>query len=254
MSPASQPARFTRCHAPVCCLSWPARMSKKVPSSPQSVAAPAWFTIAIVGLFGLLLGATLMYFAMRPRQPAPVAAANLPVATNPDPTTHLPAPELTAGQAPAQADRTLGNFYYDHQNWPLAVQHYQAAIREGNDDADIRTDLGNAYRFSGRPDDALAQYTFARNLNPNHEFSLFNQGGLYLDDLKQPGRAVEIWQEYLVRFPNGQNAEAARQLIARAQGGVVAPAAPVAAPTQSTPTEDLILRQIQSAKPKSGQP
>ncbi|HEY8993863.1 MAG TPA: tetratricopeptide repeat protein [Lacunisphaera sp.] len=234
-------------------------MSKKLSSPPQSAVAPAWFTIAIVGLFGLLLGATVMYFAMRPRQPASTITGNPPVATNPDPTTHLPAPELTAGQTPAQADRTLGNFYYDHQNWPLAVQHYQAAIRQGNDDADIRTDLGNAYRFSGRPDDALAQYVFARNLNPNHEFSLFNQGGLYLDDLKQPGRAVEIWQEYLVRFPNGQNVEAARQLIARAQGGVVAPASPATstpatAPAQTSQTEDLILRQIQATKTKSGQP
>lgn len=232
-------------------------MSKKA-TTPPPAAAP-WLTFAIIGFFGVLIGATFMYFAVRPKQPATVAAGALPAATNPDPTTHVPAPELTAGQPPAQADRTLGNFYYDHQNWTLAVQHYQAAIRQGSDDADIRTDLGNAYRFSGRPDDALAQYNVARNLNPNHEFSLFNQGGLYLDDLKQPGRAIEVWQEYLVRFPNGQNAEAARQLIARAQGGAVVPAlpagtAPANAPVQNTQAEDLILRQIQTAKPKSGQP
>jgi tetratricopeptide (TPR) repeat protein len=229
-------------------------MSKKTPLPPPPASSP-WFLLVAVGLFGLLVGATITYFAVRPRQPAFVPGASGSPAVSADPTTHLPPPGLTAGQPAAQADRTLGNFYYDHQNWPLAIQHYQAAIRQGSDDADIRTDLGNAYRFSGRPDDALAQYNLARNLNPNHEFSLFNQGGLYLEDLKQPGRAVEIWQEYLVRFPNGQNVGAARELIARAQGGAVGPAvAPAAAPVQNTQAEDLILRQIQVAKPKSGQP
>src|SRR5687768_6340134 len=139
------------------------RMSKKPSTAPQPVTSP-WFIIAVVGLFSMLFGATLMYFAMRPRQTAAAITGGMPAATNPNPATHLPPPNLTAGQPPAQADRTLGNFYYDHQNWPLAIQHYQAAIRQGSDDADIRTDLGNAYRFSGRPDDALAQYTYARNL------------------------------------------------------------------------------------------
>jgi tetratricopeptide (TPR) repeat protein len=215
--------------------------------------------LVAVGLFGLLVGIVITYFAIRPRQPAFAPGASVSPAVTADPASHLPAPGLTAGQPPAQADRTLGNFYYDHQNWPLAIQHYQAAIRQGSDDADIRTDLGNAYRFSGRPEDALAQYRFARNLNPNHEFSLFNQGGLYLEDLKQPGRAVEIWQEYLTRFPNGRNVETARQLIAHAlaEAGtspLPATAPPAAAPVPSTPAEDLILRQIQAAKSKNSQP
>jgi tetratricopeptide (TPR) repeat protein len=222
---------------------------------PQPSTASPWFTIGIVGLFGILFGATLMYFALRPRQPAATPGGNVPVATNPDPASHRPDPGLTAGQAPAQADRTLGNFYYDHRNWPRAIERYESAIRQGNDDADIRTDLGNAYRFSGRPDEALAQYSLARKMNPAHEHSLFNQGGLYLEDFKQPGRAVEIWQEYLVRFPNGGNADAARQLIARVQGDVSPVAVPVAggpvAAPASTPAEELILRQIQAAQPKA---
>lgn len=233
-------------------------MSKKASPPPPPPAASSWFTIATVALFGGLIGATITFFAVRPRPGMTVAGAAPVAAANPDPTTHLPKPDLTAGQPPAQAARTLGNFYYDHQNWPQAIEHYQSAIRQGSDDADIRTDLGNAYRFAGRPDDALAQYTLARKMNPNHEFSLFNQGGLFLEDFKQPGRAVEIWQEYLVRFPTGRNAEAALQLIARTQGGVLPPPpsaanAPAAAPRIS-PAEDLILRQIQAAKPKTGQP
>ena len=223
-------------------------MSKKTPP-PATPTSSFWLPFTAIGLIGVLLGSTITYLALRPGlQPAPAPAA----VVNSDPTAHLPEPELTAGQTPAQADRTLGNFYYDHQNWPQAVNHYEAALRQGIEDADIRTDLGNAYRFIGRFDDALAQYHQAQKLNPQHEFSLFNQGGLFLTDLKQPAKAIAIWQEYLVRFPTGQNVMAARQLIGQAQGGVLPPEPAVAG--QPSAAEKLILQQIKSGQAKSGQP
>lgn len=231
-------------------------MSQHHPSAPANPPAPSfWLPFVTIGLFGMLLGATLTYLALRPQLQPPAAPPAAPATPNPDPTTHVPAPELTAGQPPAQADRTLGNFYYDHQNWPQAIQHYEAAIKQGSDDADLRTDLGNAYRFAGRPDDALLQYGLAQKMNPAHEFSLFNQGGLYLEDLKQPAKAIAVWQDYIARFPEGRNVEAARQLIAQARSGVtglVLP--PPAAPGKSSGTEDLILRQIQAGQTKPAKP
>ncbi len=230
-------------------------MSKNHSPAPSPQSAPSfWLPFATIGLLGVLIGATLTYLALRPQLRPPGATAALPVA-NPDPTTHLPTPELTAGQPPAQADRTLGNFYYDHQNWSQAIRYYESAIKQGSDDADIRTDLGNAYRFAGRPADALVQYGRAQAMNPAHEFSLFNQGGLYLEDLKQPAKAIEIWQSYIARFPQGRNVEAARQLIAQAQTGVtglVLP--PPTAPGKSSATEDLILQQIKAGQTKTGKP
>ncbi|AOS45240.1 Tetratricopeptide repeat protein [Lacunisphaera limnophila] len=232
-------------------------MSKKTPPPP---AASSWSTIVIIALFGALFGGTLTYFIVRRPAPAGTMASLTSAPANPDPTTHRPAVDLTAGQTPPQAARTLGNFYYDHQNWAQAIEHYQSAIRQGSDDADIRTDLGNAYRFAGKPDDALVQYNLAQKMSPTHEFSLFNQGGLFLDDFKQPGRAVEIWQEYITRFPTGQNVNAARQLIAQTQGGgVMPPSAPAGLPAappppQTSAAEDLILRQIQAGQSKPANP
>ncbi len=228
-------------------------MSKPPPAPPP--AASFWLPFVTIGLFGGLLGATITYLALRPQLQAPVAAGPLAPAVNPDPASQQPATDLTAGQLPAQADRTVGNFYYDRQNWTLAIQHYESAIKQGLDDADIRTDLGNAYRFAGRPDNALAQYVRAQQMNPAHEFSLFNQGGLYLEDLKQPDKAIAVWQQYLERFPTGQNVGAARQLIAQARTGVtglVLP--PPAEPGKSISTEDLILQQIHAGQAKSGKP
>ncbi len=235
-------------------------MSKKAAAS-KPPAASSWFTVGLIALFGALFGATFMFFALRPRQPAATPLTAVP--SNPDPTTHQPDPSLTAGKPPAEAARTLGNFYYDHQNWPQAIEQYQSAIRQGSDDADIRTDLGNAYRFANRPDDALLQYQLAQKMNPAHEFSLFNQGGLYIEAYQQPVKAVEVWQQYLQRFPNGRSAAAARQLIAQSQGGLPASGAlPSASAPANTPApapatsaaEDLILRQIESARTKDAKP
>jgi len=226
----------------------PARSVEPTPPAQKSF----WLPFALSGVFGLLVGGTLTYLALQPRLRPPSAATAPTVAA--DPSSHLPSPDLTAGQPPAQADRTLGNFYYDHQNWSLAIKHYESAISQGSNDADIRTDLGNAYRFAGRPDDALAQYQLAQKMNPAHEFSLFNQGGLYLQELMQPQKAVAVWNEYLTRFPQGRNAEAARQLIAQAQGdssGLALPVTPTGAPSTS---EDLILQRIKSGQAGAGKP
>ena len=234
-------------------------MAKPKTSLPAESTPPAqksfWLPFALSGLFGLLAGGTVTYLALSPRLRTPAPAASATTAALPaDPTSHLPSPDLTAGQPPAQADRTLGNFYYDHQNWLLAIRHYEAAISQGSNDSDIRTDLGNAYRFAGRPDDALAQYQLAQKMNPAHEFSLFNQGGLYLEDLRQPARAIEIWNEYLTRFPSGRNVPAARQLIAQTQGGGPALALPAAPGAAVSTSEDLILQRIKSAQTGSGKP
>ncbi|MEI6106835.1 MAG: tetratricopeptide repeat protein [Opitutae bacterium] len=232
-------------------------MAKPVsPAQTGQSTSSFWLPFTTIGVVGMLLGATITYLALLPNL-RPTNAATAPTAEAPpsDPSSHLPAPELTAGQAPAQAERTLGNFYYDHQNWPDAISHYEAALRQGNDDADIRTDLGNAYRFAHRPDDALAQYRRAQQMNPAHEFSLFNQGGLYLDDLKQPGQAIEIWNQYLTRFPTGRNVDTARQLIAQTQAGVTGLVLPPAmAAEKPSATEDLILQQINAGQSKTRKP
>lgn len=82
------------------------------------------------------------------------------------------------------------------------------------DNADVRTDLGNALRFSGDPKKALEQYQTARKLNPQHENSLCNMATLYAQVLNDPAGAVAAWNEYLRLFPNGEKTAVARQFVA----------------------------------------
>jgi hypothetical protein len=137
----------------------------------------------------------------------PVFVTNTPGAAN----AHVQ-PDVSQ-MPPAQAAVTLGNWNYDHSNWPKAIELYQRAIASGLDDADVRTDLGNAFRFSNEPQKALEQYGIARKLDPQHENSLFNTATLYSQVLHDPAAAMLAWREYLQRFPNGQNAAAARKYL-----------------------------------------
>lgn len=82
-------------------------------------------------------------------------------------------------------------------------------------DPDVRTDLGNCFRFINEPHRALEQYQIAQTENPMHENSLFNQAGLYAEVLHDNQRALAIAREFLKRFPQGDRAAAARQLISR---------------------------------------
>ena len=160
---------------------------------------------------------TLVPIAAAPTAPANVETSEL--ATG-DSTTHEPPPNLTVGMSSAQSALILGNWYYDHKAWPRAIENYQKTIRAGLDNADVRTDLGSAFRFDGDAKKALEQYAIAQKQNPAHENSLFNQGGVYTFDLKQPQKGIEVWRKYLQKFPQGQNVAEAHQLIEKAQAQI----------------------------------
>lgn len=203
------------------------------PSTPPPAQPSFWLPFVAIGVIGACLGSIATYLYLRDDlRPAPsgmsaMAGAGPTMAAQPTaPADHTPPANLTAGLSPAKADRALGNWAYDHNDWAEAQRRYESAIRQGEEDADIRTDLGNVYRFQGRAPDALTQYELAQRLNPQHEFSLFNQGSLFLDEMKDSGRALAIWRAYLEKFPNGQNAVLARQMIAQVTGAT--PAAPFA--------------------------
>jgi tetratricopeptide (TPR) repeat protein len=163
--------------------------------------------LLIVAAF--LLGAGGMWLIMRsssPERPPNPPLEGLPQSppTKPPDVSQL---------APADAAKRLGDWNYDRHNWPHAIEHYQEAIADGADNPDVRTDLGNCFRFIGEPQKALEQYQIAQTEDPMHENSLFNQAGLYAEVLHDDQRALATAREFLKRFPQSDRAAAARQLI-----------------------------------------
>ena len=151
--------------------------------------------------------------------PAPGAAGVIP-GSQPQASSvvDVPPPGMLLDLPPAKIAVNMGNWSYDHKDFAPAVVYYREAIRRGFDNPDIRTDLGNAYRFTGDLRTALTQYEIAQKQSPKHENSLFNQGACYLS-LGDAKKAVATWQDYLARFPSGEHRTSAEELIAEAQGG-----------------------------------
>ena len=165
--------------------------------------------VPLLILAAFLLGAGGMWLIMRsssPGRPGKPPVERLP----PSPATE---PPDVSQLAPADAARILGDWNYDRHNWAHAIEHYQEAIADGADNPDVRTDLGNCFRFSGEPQKALAQYQVAQSENPIHENSLLNQAGLYAEVLHDDQRALATAREFLKRFPQSDRAAAATQLI-----------------------------------------
>ncbi len=150
----------------------------------------------------------------------PVIESFLPAGTAPPVAKLSPAavpvtatPPDVSQLAPPDASRTLANWNYDQQNWTHAMEHYQEAIARGADNPDVRTDLGNCFRFLAQPEKALEQYEIAQKQNPQHENSLFNQISLFAQVLHEQERAETVVKEFIARFPQSPQAEAARQLV-----------------------------------------
>jgi len=180
-------------------------------TKPSSLLSELHVPLLILAAF--LLGAGGMWLIMRSSSPGrpgkpPVERLSPSPATEPPDVSQL---------APAEAQRILGNWNYDRHNWAHAIDHYQEAIADGDDNPDVRTDLGNCFRFIREPQKALEQYQIAQTENPTHENSLFNQAGLYAEVLRDDQRALATAREFLKRFPQSNRAAAARQLISNVE-------------------------------------
>jgi tetratricopeptide (TPR) repeat protein len=164
-------------------------------------------------LLSAAVGAGVMWVVMsqhsQPVQPRPVSFAERTAA--PNKLAALP-PDSSRSSA-ADAAVVRGNQAYDHQQWADAIEYYQEAIAKGRDNPDVRTDLGNAFRFSAQPEKALEQYAIAQRQNPQHENSLFNQIGLFMEVTHDPIRAIPVCEEFIKRFPNSEKVPRVREQL-----------------------------------------
>ena len=175
------------------------------------MSSSPWLAYVVVAALAFGAGLIFSQIVLRPSEHAAAAAS-------PQSTTLAPAvaaSQLPASPSDADGAVALGNQAYDQQHWTAAIAAYQRAIALGRDTPDVRTDLGNAYRFSGDPHKALEEYEIAQRQNPNHEQSLFNQGALYVQSLGDPITGAAKWREFVARFPSSPTAAEARRLLAQ---------------------------------------
>jgi tetratricopeptide (TPR) repeat protein len=113
----------------------------------------------------------------------------------------------------------MGNAYFDSSQWKKAITMYEHALMLFPRNADVRTDMGTAYRNLGLADRALAEYRIALEHEPGHLNARYNIGIVLAHDKKNYQAAIHIWEELLQLAPNSPYADHIRANIAALKEG-----------------------------------
>jgi cytochrome c-type biogenesis protein CcmH/NrfG len=111
----------------------------------------------------------------------------------------------------------VGNFYYDAQVYPTAIDYYQRALKIKPSDAAVRTDMATAYWYLGNADTAIDEFNKALTYEPNKPNTLFNLGVVKWQGKMDIDGAVAAWQKLLETNPNYEGKDKVEQMIAQAR-------------------------------------
>jgi tetratricopeptide (TPR) repeat protein len=183
----------------------------------------SWIVYAVAmllvgGLGGYILSATATRSApgAPAAAPTPVAAA-APAALVDENQVRAYRDILARDPRSFEAAVALGNLLYDGKRYIEAIPYYQQALALKRD-INVSTDLGTALWYSGRTDEALAQYGLSLSIDPNHAQTLFNLGIVRSQGKSDYAGALQAWERLLDGNPAYANAAAVRTMIGEVRG------------------------------------
>jgi cytochrome c-type biogenesis protein CcmH/NrfG len=112
---------------------------------------------------------------------------------------------------------TIGNIYYDVQQYATAVDFYQRALKAQPSNAGVRTDMATAYWYEGDADRAIAEFNKALSYQPTNPNTLFNLGIVKWQGKMDINGAVAAWQKLIDSNPKYENKDKVVELIAQAR-------------------------------------
>jgi tetratricopeptide (TPR) repeat protein len=112
--------------------------------------------------------------------------------------------ESLAAQNPKDVDvrLKLADFLYDQKQYSKAIEWYQRALELDPKNVSARTDLGTAYFYTGRPQDALREFDKSLEINPQHEPTLVNAIVVNLEGTHDLAAAQKVWDRLYKLNPN----------------------------------------------------
>ena len=135
--------------------------------------------------------------------------------------------ENAAGQNPQDAEvrLKLANYLYDQKQYSQSIEWYQRALELDPKNVNARTDLGTAYFYTGRPQDALHEYNKSLETDPDHEPTLLNTIVVNLQGTHDVAAAQKAWDRLHKLNPNHPALAGLEQQIdaARKAGGAAGP-------------------------------
>jgi cytochrome c-type biogenesis protein CcmH/NrfG len=162
--------------------------------------------------------------------PSNAAASIAPTAGGASPASQMPSPAQMKAMADAQAapmlDKlksdpedpglltSIGNSYYDAQQYPIAVDYYGRALKGRPSDAAVRTDMATAYWYMGNADRAIAEFNRALTYAPTNPNTLFNLGLVKWQGKKDADGAIADWEKLLAANPNYEGRNKVEEMMA----------------------------------------
>lgn len=111
----------------------------------------------------------------------------------------------------------LGNVLYDAQQFASAIDYYNRALAIHPENADVRTDMGTAYWYTGNADKALETMQISLKYRPGHPQTLFNLGWIRWQGKADAKGAIEAWEQLLKANPDYPQKQQVEQYIAKAK-------------------------------------
>ena len=97
---------------------------------------------------------------------------------------------------------SVGNLYYDAQQYQVAVDYYGRVLQINASDAAVRTDMATAYWYMGNADTAIAEFNKALKYAPSNPNALFNLGLVKWQGKHDGAGAIADWKKLLAANPN----------------------------------------------------
>jgi len=208
-----------------------------MPDINNTSVSPKWttlqaYTLAVLCLLAGIAGGWLLRGSQSPAAPAESLAAQAPAGMGAGMSSQ-PSPDQMKAMGDAQAKPLLdklktdpnnadllvsiGNVYYDTQQYPVAISYYQQALKLQPANTSVRTDMATAYWYAGDADTAIAEFKKSLSYEPNKANTLFNLGIVEWQGKMDINDAVATWQKLLDTNPNYEAKDKVLDLIAQAK-------------------------------------
>jgi tetratricopeptide (TPR) repeat protein len=208
-------------------------------ATSTSTSNEQWTSVQayVLAVICLLVGIAGGWFIRGSESPAsaaaPTASATAPAAGSADMGAQAPTPaqmlkmadtqaaplieKLKADPANPEILTSIGNVYYDAQQYPTAIDYYQRLLKVEPANTGVRTDMATAIWYTGNADGAIAEFQKSLSYEPNKANTLFNLGVVEWQGKMDIDKANAAWQKLLDKNPTYEGKDKVLELMAQAK-------------------------------------
>ncbi len=112
----------------------------------------------------------------------------------------------------------LANYLYDQHQYDKSIEWYQRVLALDPKNVNARTDMGTAYFYTGRAQDALQEYRKSLQIDPKHEPTLLNTIIVNLEGTHDVAAAQAAWEQLRKVNPNSPQLASMKEKIDAGRG------------------------------------